>query len=150
MIIKVASIARRADAESGMEEIFSAEISSEEGLLGDSKGANPQRQISILSKESWARACDDLGVGLPWTVRRANLLIKGFEFLPTDVGRTLHVGDVILEITRETEPCWKMDRAHQGLRQAMSSGWRGGVCCKVLQGGTVKTGDNIELGKSLF
>ncbi len=150
MVIKLLSIARRPDAHSPMQEIFSGELSLDEGLLGDSKGRPGPRQITILSKESWLRACDELGVVLPWTTRRANLLIKGFEFLPTDVGRSIHIGNVILEITRETDPCYKMDKAHQGLKEALMTGWRGGVCCKVIQAGTITTGDSVELGKELF
>ncbi len=150
MVIKLVSIARRPNANSPMQEIFSGELSLHEGLLGDSKGRPGPRQITILSKESWLKACDELGVDLPWTARRANLLIKGFEFLPTDVGRTIHVGDVILEITRETDPCYKMDKAHHGLKEALMSGWRGGVCCKVIQAGIITCGNNVELGKELF
>lgn len=150
MVIKLVSIARRSDAGSPMQETFSAEVSLNEGLHGDSKGKPGPRQITILSKESWVKACHDLDVDLPWTARRANLLIKGFEFLPTDVGRTIQIGDVILEITRETDPCWKMDKAHQGLKEALMPSWRGGVCCKILQAGTITTGDNVELGKELF
>lgn len=150
MVIKLASIARRLDADSPMEEVFSGDISLENGLEGDSKGRHQSRQITVLSKESWIKACDELGADLHWTIRRANLLIKGFEFLPTDVGRTLHIGSVILEITRETDPCWKMDRAFAGLKEALTPSWRGGVCCKVIQPGTVTTGDTVELGKTLF
>ncbi len=150
MQIKLASIARRNDSDAPMEEIFSAEITEQEGLVSDSKGKHKSRQITVLSKESWVKACHELGQDLHWTERRANLLIKGFEFLPTDVGRSIHIGDVILEITGETDPCWKMDRAHTGLKEALTPSWRGGVCCKVIQGGTLKTGDNVELGKSLF
>lgn len=150
MLIKLAGIARRADAQSAMEEIFSGEISLEDGLQGDSKGKVKQRQITVLSKESWFRACEELGTDLPWTHRRANLLIKGFEFLPTDVGRTLSIGEVILEITRETDPCWKMDKACQGLKEALLPGWRGGVCCKVIQPGTITTGDDVVLGAEIL
>ncbi len=70
--------------------------------------------------------------------------------MPTDVGRMIHIGNAILEITRETDPCYKMDKAHQGLKEALMSGWRGGVCCKVIQAGTITSGDNVELGKELF
>ncbi len=150
MVIKLVSIAQRSNAESPMQEIFSSEVTLDEGIQGDSKGKPGLRQITILSKESWLKACHELGVDLPWTTRRANLLIKGFEFLPTDVGRTIQIGDVILEITSETDPCQKMDKAHQGLKEALIPSWRGGVCCKVLQAGTITTGDNVEIGKELF
>ena len=65
MVIKLLSIARRTNADSPMQEIFSGEVSLDDGLLGDSKGKAGPRQITILSKESWLRACDDLGVDLP-------------------------------------------------------------------------------------
>ena len=83
MQIKLAAIARRPESEASMEEIFSAEISQDDGLQGDAKGKSPKRQITVMSKESWIKACHDLDKDLPWTTRRANLLIKGFEFLPT-------------------------------------------------------------------
>lgn len=150
MQIKLSSIARRNDSDSPMEEVFSAEITQNEGLKGDSKGNHKARQISVLSKESWVKACHELGKELQWTERRANLLITGFEFLPMDVGRSIHIGDVILEITGETDPCWKMDRTHPGLKEALTPYWRGGVCCQVIQGGTITSGDSVELGKSLF
>ncbi|MDG2090614.1 MAG: MOSC domain-containing protein [Gammaproteobacteria bacterium] len=150
MVIKLVSIARRSDVDSPMQEVFSAEVSLEDGIQGDSKGKPGPRQLTILSKESWIKACHDLDVDLPWTARRANLLIQGFEFLPTDVGRTIQIGEIILEITRETAPCWKMDKVHQGLKESLMSSWRGGVCCKVLQAGTITTGDNIDLIKDLF
>ena len=133
-----------------MQEIFSAEVSLDEGLQDDSKGKSVPRQITILSQESWLKACHDLDLDLPWTVRRANLLIKGFEFLPTDIGRIIYIGSVVLEIACETDPCWKMDKAHQGLKDALMASCRGGVCCRVLQAGTITTGDNVELGKELF
>lgn len=150
MVIKLVSIARRSGADSPMQEVFSAEVSIEDGIEGDSKGKPGPRQLTILSKESWLKACHELDVDLPWTTRRANLLIQGFEFLPTDVGRIIHIGDVVLEITRETDPCWKMDKAHEGLKDALMSSWRGGVCCKVLQAGLISKGNTVELGKELF
>ncbi len=150
MLIKLVSIAKRNESGSPMQEVFSSEISLEEGLRDDAKGKPGLRQITVLSKESWFKTCHDLGVDLPWTSRRANLFITGFEFLPTDVGRTLHIGDVVLEITQEADPCWKMDKEYPGLKEALSSSWRGGVCCKVLQPGQLKAGDIVELSQDLF
>ena len=150
MIIKLVSIARRSDADSPMQEVFSAEVSLANGIQGDSKGKQVLRQLTILSKESWIKTCHDLDADLPWTARRANLLIQGIEFSPTDVGRTIQIGEVVLEITRETNPCWKMNQIHEGLKETLMSSWRGGVCCKVLQAGTMNIGDTVELSKELF
>ena len=53
----------------------------EAGLAGDSKGARfPLRQITVLAREAWEAAAAALGdPDLPWTVRRANLLVEGVE-----------------------------------------------------------------------
>jgi MOSC domain-containing protein YiiM len=45
---------------------------------------------------------------LPWTTRQANLLVDKLTFSPVDVGRTLRIGDIELEITQETDPCSRM------------------------------------------
>jgi hypothetical protein len=37
-----------------------------------------------------------------------------------------------------------MDRAYDGLRAALRSEWRGGICCVVRRGGNIKLGDAAE------
>jgi MOSC domain-containing protein YiiM len=143
-MIKLISIARRKQTRAPMEELFSSTISLESGLEGDFRGKSKNRQITVLSKESWIKVCNTLNEDVSWLLRRANLLIKGFEFLPTDVGRQIRINDVILEITRETDPCQRMEDQLEGLFQALSPSWYGGVCCKVIQGGEVKCGDEMQ------
>jgi MOSC domain-containing protein YiiM len=55
------------------------------------------------------------------------------------------IGDLILEVTGETKPCFRMEEASPGLRNALNSGWRGGVTCRVLQGGQIRVGDRASL-----
>jgi MOSC domain-containing protein YiiM len=43
-----------------------------------------------------------------------------------------------------------MDYFHLGLRKALAPDWRGGVTCKVTQGGTVIIGDAVTVTKELF
>jgi len=33
-----------------------------------------------------------------------------------------------------------MDETEQGLRMALAPDWRGGVCCRVIRGGTISNG----------
>jgi MOSC domain-containing protein YiiM len=42
----------------------------------------------------------------------------------------MKIGDTVLEVAMETEPCQLMDRAHFGLRKAMVPEWRGGVAAR--------------------
>ncbi len=112
------------------------------GLTGDARGRNRLRQITIVAREAWAEACDALGAEIPWTARRANLMVEGFDFEDTE-GRILQVGPVRLEITGETLPCARMDEAHPGLRQALGPHWRAGVTTKVISAGIISPGDSV-------
>ena len=77
--------------------------------------------------------------------RRANLLLDGVVFSAQDVGKSVRIGEVILKITQETKPCSLMDELHQGLRNALTPDWRGGVCCKVVEAGSIQVGDHVEI-----
>jgi MOSC domain-containing protein YiiM len=61
------------------------------------------------------------------------------------VGQVLSIGDLRLEITGETDPCERMTEACPGLREALTPGWRGGVCCRVLSGSEIRIHDPVTL-----
>lgn len=127
-----------------MQSIDSAQVSVHSGILGDFRGALQDRQVTLLSEPAWNEACADVDADLPWTTRRANLLLDGVEFGPSFIGRRVRIGDVQLEITGETLPCSMMDAQCPGLTAALGPQWRGGVCCKVLKPGHIKLGDQVE------
>ena len=113
------------------------------GIEGDARGAKSGRQITVLFREGWEAACGDLGVSLPWTTRRANLLVEGVP-MPRE-GQRLVIGPTTLEVTQETQPCSLMEKAHRGLRAALTPDWRGGVCCRVVAGGMIRVGDEVRV-----
>jgi MOSC domain-containing protein YiiM len=133
-----------------MQECQGVQISATFGMQGDCKGIKfPNRQVTILALEDWQAALLDLAEGmappdLPWTARRANVLVEGLT-LPRGPGSILTLGDAMLEVTAQTTPCAQMDLAHRGLRLALAPNWRGGVTCRVLQDGTVKRGDRAKV-----
>jgi MOSC domain-containing protein YiiM len=143
---RLIGIARRKEARAQMEEIAEGAISLEAGLAGDCKGAKYQRrQITVLLHEDWQRALAELGAAdLPWTTRRANLLVTGIT-LPKGRGGILRVGPVRLDVTAQTYPCARMEEAHAGLLKALAKDWRGGVTCRVLSGGAIALGDEVEV-----
>ena len=53
--------------------------------------------------------------------------------------------DVVLEITRETDPCERMEALAEGLRAALTPNWRGGACAMVITGGEIAIGDEIRI-----
>ena len=144
-MIELRGIAIRSGSRKPMRELQRARLTPQMGLEGDYRGKPGPRQLTLLSGEAWTRACDELGVVLPWTTRRANLLISGREFGPEDMGRTVHIGSVRLRINIETDPCFRMDEQHPGLLEALTPAWRGGVCCSVMQGGRIAVGDVMTI-----
>lgn len=142
---KLVGIAYREGGGRPMQALDVADITVEQGVVGDSRGKPGKRQVTILSIESWLAACEELGVPLSWLNRRANLLIEGYTFARSDVGKVVCVGDARLEITRETDPCRRMDQVHKGLKKALQPDWRGGVCCRVLDGAEVSVGVAVNL-----
>lgn len=127
-----------------MRTLTEVELSIDLGLTGDSRGKPGPRQVTLLSQTAWRAACQELGVDLPWTTRRANLLVDDLPLFQS-TGSHLVIGQAVLEITGETDPCSRMEKAQQGLFKALSRDWRGGVCCRVIQGGLLTLGLDVEL-----
>ena len=73
------------------------------------------------------------------------MLVEGFD-LPQIAGAKLRIGnDVLLQITRETDPCERMEALAPGLRAALMVDWRGGACSRVLAGGIIRVGDTVRV-----
>ena len=140
----IKAIAIKTTSREPMQILDSAQVSVEKGILGDFRGTQTDRQITILSEDAWSKACAEVGVELPWTTRRANLLIDGVEFDASYVGRRLRIGEVELEVTRETNPCALMDSQQAGLTGALTPEWRGGICCNVISPGSISPGDRVD------
>ena len=124
-----------------MDELSHADITFENGVAQDSRGKfRGNRQVTVISQESWTETCKDMKLEMPWTTRRANLLVSGLE-LENSVGKILRIGSCALEIMGELEPCGRMDEQFDGLTEALRPNWRGGVHCRIIHEGVVNPGD---------
>jgi MOSC domain-containing protein YiiM len=143
---RLVDIAWRAASRAPMQPIAEGIVSTAGGLEGDCKGVKyPRRQITVLALEDWEAAMAEIGAGgLPWTVRRANLLVAGVV-LPRAAGGILRIGPVHLEVTAQTYPCARMEAARAGLLRALAKNWRGGVTCRVMEGGRIAVGLPVEV-----
>jgi MOSC domain-containing protein YiiM len=144
MTAKLIAIARKERPHDAMEELRSARVSLERGIEGDARGATPGRQVTLVVREDWEAACRDHGKSLPWTTRRANLLVEGLSDFKR-VGARIKIGPVVLEVGEETQPCHRMEAQSAGLRAALQPDWRGGVSCQVLTPGDIALGDPVEI-----
>lgn len=146
----LAGIARHAFARSPMETLATVEVTVEGGIHGDFRGTvkpggRGRRQVTLIERADWDAAMREVGHTIAWQERRANLLVEGLD-LPQVPGVRLRIGaDVVLEITRQTDPCERMEALAQGLRAALSVDWRGGVCTRVREGGRITVGDEIRI-----
>jgi MOSC domain-containing protein YiiM len=143
-------IAVRAAHRAPMQTLERALVAVGSGVEGDYKGAkHPRRGVTVLAREAWEAALMELGSGAdeaetPWTARRANLLVEGVA-LPRALGGVVRVGPVVLEVTYPTTPCRRMDEARPGLLRALYPEWRGGITCRVIEGGAIALGDEVEV-----
>ena len=137
----IAGLARHARPKAPMEPIDRAEITPELGIRGDARGARKpggsgRRQVTLIERGDWDAAMAEVGRDLPWWERRCNVAVDGFD-LPQAPGALLRLGaDVVLEVTRFTDPCARMEALAPGLFAALLPDWRAGVCSRVIQGGT--------------
>lgn len=146
----LSGIARHGRPKGPMEPLDHVEVTVEGGLHGDFRGVvkpggKGRRQVTLIEAGDWAAAMAEIGHSIPWFERRANLLVEGLD-LPQVAGTKLRVGDtVILQITRETDPCERMEALAEGLRAALTVDWRGGACSRVLAGGMIRVGDTVRV-----
>jgi len=143
--MQLLDIAFRPKSRAPMQTKSETMVSKVAGVEHDSRGKPGKRQVTVLSLQQWLLACDEVGTTLPWTVRRANLLVDGVSFDSSMVGQQIKIGQLILLVTGETDPCPKMDAQHQGLTHALTPDWRGGVCCRVIADGRVKINDDVQI-----
>lgn len=141
---RLVGLARRDKKRAEMEILDDAEISEQTGVANDFRGKPGKRQVTVISAEAWAAACEELGQEIPWTTRRANLLTEDIE-LPQRTGDVIEIAGVRLLVTMKVDPCSRMDEQFQGLRSALIPEWRGGVACTVLKGGPVCLGDSVSV-----
>jgi MOSC domain-containing protein YiiM len=123
-----------------------AKIEVNKGLVGDhhasSGKGNSKRQVTLIQAEHLPaiEALSDADSVAPEQLRR-NLLVSGVNLLALKK-RTFRVGEVLLEGTGPCEPCSRMEATlGPGGFNAMRG--HGGICARVLRGGTINVGDEV-------
>jgi MOSC domain-containing protein YiiM len=140
---RLSRIFLRPSARTPVKEVVRAIAVAGVGLEGDHAGGG-NRQVTVLSEESWQAACDDLGEpGLNPGLRRANLVVAGLD-LASAIGKVLRVGPCSIRIVAETRPCRLMDDAAPGLQSVLDPDRRGGVYGRIMTGGVLDVGAPVE------
>ena len=143
MVGTVTGLAIRTGVGAAMQEFDSVEALTGAGITGD-VSAPVDRGITLLSSRQWQEVLDELGVDYPWYTRRANVLID-CDRLGHLLDQTIEIGEVMVQIKGETDPCQVMEAIHPGLQQALTPELRGGVYGRVLQGGSIAIGATVRV-----
>ena len=115
------------------------------GFEGDAHAGKWHRQVSLLAKESIEKSKGLPTDGLCHGVFAENITTEGIELYTIPVGTKLRVGECIIEISQIGKEC------HEGCAIQKLVGKcvmpREGVFAKVIKGGKVFEGDEIEIAE---
>jgi MOSC domain-containing protein YiiM len=107
------------------------------GLRDDANAGRSKRQVLIIERE----LLDEFA--LPIGDVRENITLEGISLAGTPAGTRLRVGQALLEVTLDCAPCQFIEDKRPGLRAAMAG--KRGTLFKVIEGGTIKIGDAVEV-----
>ncbi len=114
----------------------------EGGIKGDAHfGLDEIRQVSLLADESVDKM-RAMGLKLGAGVFAENITTQGIELKTLPIGTKLKIGETIQEVSKIGKEC------HHGCAIKQQTGTcvmpTDGIFTRVLQGGSVKAGDEIE------
>ncbi len=99
----------------------------------------PDRQVTLIERETLEALARDHGIELTPEQHRRNLTVSGVP-LNHLIGRRFHVGPVLLETVRLNKPCKYLEKM-TGKAVYLPLLNRSGLNCRVIEGGTIRPGD---------
>ena len=122
--------------------IEKAEFITDFGIEKDAHAGKWHRQVSLLSYET-IEAFKARGAEVKDGAFGENLVVSGIDLINLPVGTLLRSGDVLLEVTQIGKECHSHCEIYKKMGECIMP--TNGIFTKVLQGGTIKTGDEIEI-----
>jgi MOSC domain-containing protein YiiM len=123
-------------------EVPEIEVKIDHGIVGDAHAGNWHRQISLLGDESVDTMRQKLP-DLPHGAFAENILTRGICLYKLPVGTKLRVGPALLEVTQIGKECHKGCAIRQITGDCVMP--REGIFTKVLEEGTIRAGDAVEI-----
>jgi MOSC domain-containing protein YiiM len=119
------------------------EVEAGRGIVGDRYHGTKHRHVTVQSRATLDEAAAAYGRPVPSGLTRRNLTISD-GVVPREPGARIRVGGVLLEVVRVAAPCKLLDDTiGAGAQEALRR--RAGSVCRVLEGGTIRVGDPVEL-----
>ena len=100
---------------------------------------------SIFNYQSWKKFLDK--DELPAAALGENLTVEGIDESTVCIGDIYQIGGVKVEVSQPRQPCWKISRRweHNDFMKEIYNSGRTGWYFRVLEEGSFKAGDTIEL-----
>jgi MOSC domain-containing protein YiiM len=119
------------------------EVETATGIVGDRYHGSRHRQVSVQSLQALDEAAELFGAPVPAELTRRNVTVSD-GVVPRDPGSLIRLGPVLLEVVRVAAPCKLLDDTiGRGAQEALRR--RGGSICRVLSGGPLSVGDEVDL-----
>lgn len=112
------------------------------GIEDDAHAGDWHRQVSLLSYDR-IKEFNEKGAGVMDGAFGENLVVEGFDFKRLPVGTRLSCNDVILEMTQIGKECHSHCEIYKKMGDCIMP--REGVFSRVIQGGTIKAGDEMTI-----
>lgn len=126
-----------------MRAVDEVEVEAGRGIVGDRYHGTKHRHVTVQSQDALDEASAHHGSTVEPGLTRRNVTVSD-GVVPRDPGARIRIGEVLLEVVRVAAPCKLLDDTiGPGAQEALRR--RAGSVCRVLEGGTVRTGDHVEL-----
>ena len=117
------------------------------GIEGDrycTLDTEPSRQITLIECEVIDQFNQETASEFSYEMFRRNLVTEGVQ-LNNLVGETFYVGEVWFRGHELCEPCRYLQDRLKVTDLVKRLTHKGGLCCEVLTGGTIRSGDNLRI-----
>ncbi len=142
-IVSIAVSDKKGTRKKPVEEVLFRE---NHGISGDAHGGPWARQVSILASESIEKARAS-GLTVSFGDFAENIATEGMDWTNMPLGTRVCLGDsVVLEITQIGKECTKKCAIYYRAGDCIMP--REGIFARVLEGGSIRSGDPIQILKS--
>jgi MOSC domain-containing protein YiiM len=141
---KVVWISVRPERRSPVKAIEEVEAIQNRGLAGDHYKGTPSstRHVTLIQAEHLAAVASFLNLpDLDPGIVRRNIVVKGINLLALK-DKQFYIGEALLEMTGLCHPCSQMEEIlGEGGYNAMRG--HGGITARIIEGGTIRVGDEV-------
>ena len=121
--------------------VEAVELRENHGIVGDAHAGDWHRQVSLLAEESIDKM-RALGLDVTAGDFAENITTGGIDLVSLPIGSRLQIGDTLLEVTQIGKECHTRCAIFYQAGDCVMP--KEGIFVKVITGGTIKPGDEID------